>query len=278
MYASLWMLANPDCYRCVGNMFNMGKSTLHRIFMDFVHAIQALRDNYISWPTGDLQQQADGFCKKTGMPGVVGCIDGTHISIRGPNSKNFRDSYINRKGYASIHLQAVCQSSLQFSDVFCGYPGSVHDARVYRQSPLRKHLDQHPLPPNMHLLGDTAYPLSTDLMTPYRDDGNLTAEHKEFNKILSSTRAHIERAFGLLKCKWRRLHHIDMFKIEHIPFVITSACILHNFILAHEKLDAADLEEIEADAVLNDSPIQPTCDDVKSRDAARKRNRLAGIE
>ena len=73
------------------------KSSLFRIFMDFVHTIQALPLKYITWLTGDLEEVADGFSKKTDMPSFVGCIDGTHISIRGSNSKNFRDSYINRR-------------------------------------------------------------------------------------------------------------------------------------------------------------------------------------
>ncbi|XP_038066701.1 putative nuclease HARBI1 [Patiria miniata] len=184
LYASLWMLANPDCYRCVGNLFNMGKNTLHRIFLNFVQSIQALRQSYVRWPCDEkLQSIADEFHRKTGLTAVVGCLDGTHISVRAPDSKNNRASYINRKGYASIQLQAVCTSDLYFTDMCCGFPGSVHDSRVFRRSDLRSHLDANPLPPTVHLLADTAYPLSIDVMTPYRDDGGLTEEHKKFNTL-----------------------------------------------------------------------------------------------
>ncbi|CAH3044736.1 unnamed protein product, partial [Porites lobata] len=37
------------------------------------------------------------------FPGVVGCIDGTHVRIQAPN-KNEND-YVNRKGFHSINAQ-----------------------------------------------------------------------------------------------------------------------------------------------------------------------------
>jgi len=43
-----------------------------------------------------LQAIADGFMHKTGFPGVIGAVDGTHIAIPGPSQ--YRSSYINRKG------------------------------------------------------------------------------------------------------------------------------------------------------------------------------------
>ena len=41
--------------------------------------------------------------KDRGFPGVVGVIDGTHISIRAPVEEP--DAYINRKKFHSVQLQ-----------------------------------------------------------------------------------------------------------------------------------------------------------------------------
>jgi hypothetical protein len=38
-----------------------------------------------------------------GLPGVFGCVDGTHIPIRAPSTDS--GSYYNRKGFHSILLQ-----------------------------------------------------------------------------------------------------------------------------------------------------------------------------
>ena len=52
----------------------------------------------------------------------------------------------------------------------------------------------------------------------------------------------IERSFGLLKGKFRKLKYLDMHKVEEIPNVIITCWALHNFILLHESLDEDDIE------------------------------------
>lgn len=49
------------------------------------------------------------FYEKTGVPGVIGCIDCTHIAIFPPNSNGLYPEhiYVNRKGYHSINTQLV---------------------------------------------------------------------------------------------------------------------------------------------------------------------------
>ena len=69
-----------------------------------------------------------------------------------------------------MHLQGVFDSDLKFLGVFCAYPGSVHDTRVFRNSPLFELL-KTTLPEKYHLLGDSAYGLFVAVMVPFRDDG-----------------------------------------------------------------------------------------------------------
>ncbi len=125
-----------------------------------------------------VQKLANGFQDKTGFPGVIGAIDGTHIPIPAPTLH--RNRYINRKGHASIQLQAVCTLQMMFLDVYTGWPGSVHDARLFWNCPLYGHL-QDVMRSDYHLLGDSAFPLSTSLITPYRDNGHLSQRQKKKN-------------------------------------------------------------------------------------------------
>lgn len=61
----------------------------------------------IQWPKGRrFKEVLDGFQQLQGISHVVGAIDGTHIAVSG--RENFNENYINRKGYPSIILQAVC--------------------------------------------------------------------------------------------------------------------------------------------------------------------------
>ena len=80
--------------------------------------------------------------------------------------------------------------------------------------------DHSKIPDNSHMLGDTAYHIMRNLLVGYKDNGQLDARKKKFNVTLSSARVAIERAFGMLKCRFRRLKYLDMSRIDLIPEVI----------------------------------------------------------
>lgn len=71
---------------------------------------------------------------------VLGAIDGSHIRINKPVED--ANSYINRKQYFSIHVQGTVNHNLKFIDIFVGYPGSVHDARVFKNSSIYNDLHE----------------------------------------------------------------------------------------------------------------------------------------
>ena len=209
-----------------------------------------LRHHVIRWPDNQgLQAMADSFAERCNFPGVVGAVDGTHVPILGPSEDPA--AYINRKGRPSIQLQAVCDKQLLFIDVYTGWPGSVHDSRVFFNSPLRMKLENGILPVQYHLLGDSAYQLKNYLMVPFRDNGHLTALQRNFNTKHSSTRIEIERAFGLLKGKFRRLKELEMTKVEDIPIIIFACCVLHNFIILDSGIDEMDID-LDDDIIVGD--------------------------
>jgi len=163
-----------------------------------------------------------------GFPGVFGCIDGTHISISAPSKDS--GSYYKRKGYHSILLQVVYDAKYQFLDCFVGWPGSANDARVWNNSPIGNTLQSNAdfLPINSHLLGDCAYPLNTFLLTPYHNNGHLSAKQKQYNIKLSSKRVVVEQAIGLLKSRFRRLRYLDVGSVEFAAkmTMTASSCII----------------------------------------------------
>lgn len=105
-------------------------------------------------------------------------------------------------------FQGICNSEYKFINIFTGWPGSAHDAHVFKNSPVGDQLITNSLnlfPKDMHILGDCAYPLLHSLMTPFRDNGHLTRQQRHFNYKLSSSRIVIEQSFGKLFGRFRRL-------------------------------------------------------------------------
>jgi hypothetical protein len=241
---AVWFLANQEVFRSVGNLFGMpSKGTAHYCIMEILHILaDNMRSDYIRWP--NKQQQyliAEDFSQRYGFPNVVGCIDGTHVPVKAPS--NDRESYVNRKGFPSVNVMAVCDNKMRFTDVFADRAGSVHDARVLRVSPLGAQLECNNIcDPEYHILGDSAYPLLPQLMVPYRDNSHLTATQIKYNSVHSETRSVVERAFARLKGKFRRLRGLDCTRISNSLVIIEAAFVLHNFILAHENDDGGDDE------------------------------------
>ncbi|KAK5647668.1 hypothetical protein RI129_002560 [Pyrocoelia pectoralis] len=271
---TIWMLAKPESFIAAGDRFNMAKSTSHLIFFEVVSLITTLRHNIITWPN-DIERIRINrrLHNRSGIPGIIGAIDGCHIGIKGPPHNAI--DYYNRNSYHSVVLQGVCNDKKQFIDIFVGMPGRVHDSRVFRTSPLYNTLTgvAPPITAHEHLLGDAAYPLLPFLLKPYRDNGHLTNAQTTFNTRLSSVRSMIEQAFALLKGKFRRLKYLDMSRLDMIPSVITAGCVLHNIIISNDGLDRGEYpldQEQNRDAPGDE--VQPN-NDV----AARKRDYIAAL-
>ena len=104
--------------------------------------------------------------------------------------------------------------------------GLDHDATVLRSSDLFQNHDK--IPNSYCLLGDSAFPI-LELITSLRDCGNLTQEQRRINRVHSRCRQVIKRAFGMLKCRFRRLLRFDSCDMNILVGSVLSACVLHNF-------------------------------------------------
>lgn len=54
----------------------------------------------------EVEEMSPNFFEYHGFPQCIRAIDGTHIEIKEP--KEHQSGFVNRKGYTSIHMQAVC--------------------------------------------------------------------------------------------------------------------------------------------------------------------------
>ena len=67
------------------------------------------------------------------IPFAIGAVDCTHVKITKPAGPH-GDEHINRKGQATVNVQATCNASEMFTSVDATWPGSVHDSRIWRNS------------------------------------------------------------------------------------------------------------------------------------------------
>ena len=203
----LYRLAHGNSYSSLGPVFNVGKSTVIEDVQDVVNGLYELRDEYIKFPEtiAEVNASIATFAELTNLPNVVGAIDGSHIRIKAPNDSAL--DYFSRYQQHDFIIQAIVDGKKIFMDFACGYPGSMHDARVLRCSTIFQRAENgniltqptvnvtgHDIGP--YLLGDSAYPLSPWLMKPY-PEGTRDPREIAFNKELSSARVKVECAFGV---------------------------------------------------------------------------------
>ena len=75
-------------------------------------------------------------------------------------------TFFGRKFRYAINAQVLAGMDRIIYDLFLGAPGKLHDSVVWRTSPVKVLVEgQHPL---FCLLGDSAYPKSKVMVTPYR--------------------------------------------------------------------------------------------------------------
>ena len=246
----LWRLATGESYRSTSVTFGVGKCTALNIVHEFVRALIHVREDYLSFPSNGraLENVMQKFELKHGLPQVAGVIDGSHIKIKAPEKDH--EAYFNRKQCYSIVLQGVVDSECKFLDVSTGFPGSVHDARIFRRSALYRNIIAGDIMAGArvvanvnirpYLIGDTAYPLSPYLMTAYHS-GRLTPAQERFNKILTKLRVVVERAYGKLKIRWRCILKELEDDTQRVADITLACCILHNFcIIMGDEFDEDD--------------------------------------
>lgn len=151
----------------------------------------------------------------------AGAINGTHIPVATP--QKYHAAYVNRKSYHSIVMQALAGDKYLFRDIVVGWPGSMHNARVFSNSELYTlGCSSQPCPKDLKkviigkeiypmILGDPAHPLLSWLIKGYPENINTPCIHRRFNYHLSQARMTVENTFGYWKGTFRRFtKHINM--------------------------------------------------------------------
>lgn len=252
----LYRLAHGGSYDNTALVMNVGKGTVYEAFHDVIDGLCELRHEYIKFPETleDTLAAIETFAPLTNLPNAVGAIDGSHIPIKAPEDSP-ADYYSCYQQYDVI-IQGVVNGKMLFMDVAAGFPGSLHDTRVCRNSSLYERAENgdiltEPLHQignvqiKPYLLGDSAYPISPWLQKPY-PEGTRDPLERNFNKELSSARVKVECVFGILKGRWRILDLLEEGNISVISKIIVACCVLHNFcILAGDEWDGEDGGEDE---------------------------------
>ncbi|XP_023951167.2 putative nuclease HARBI1 [Bicyclus anynana] len=237
-YIFLSFIANTEPLTPIATRFDISISSTFRVIRRVVAWILTKMDDAIKWPQdmSEIMTICDNFHNKTGISNMLGVIDCTHVKIEKPKDA---PEYCNTKGYFSIILQATIDAKLRFTNIYCGEPGSLSCARVLRKSPLYHTATQNQaglFPHDTFLVGHSGYPSLTWLVPPFRENKRLTLNQREFNSLHAATRKLSDKAFNLLKNRFRRIKLFTVYRnVTFITDTIVAACVLHNYCLSENE-------------------------------------------
>ena len=95
-------------YSTIAELFAVGISNVSKCIHDVAHQILIhMYHEYIRLPTlAEGTRSMRAWERQTGIPGIMGAIDGTHIEVIKPVDHG--EVYFNRKGYYSLNIQGIC--------------------------------------------------------------------------------------------------------------------------------------------------------------------------
>lgn len=212
-------------------------------------ALMKHKTRYIYWPDKE-ERNAIERATSHEMPHCIGYLDGTELKLAEKPYED-PDSYLSRKQHHSVKAQIICDYKLRIRHLVVGYPGSVHDARMFKNCPIALYPEKY-FNKNQYLLGDSAYKLTGTVITPFRANSKgigATTAGRKFNKTLGKYRVRVENTIGLLKERFCSLKEVKIPIIDDdsIKFLNEWTCvcsILHNFILDADDInDTIDFEQ-----------------------------------
>ena len=221
-------LASGSFQNCSKDFVNTSQPVVSKLLTAFTDSMVKQLHNHVHMPAReDIENEKNLFYEVAGFPGVLGCIDGTHIPIIAPPGPQ-EPMFVNRKNFHSLNVQVICDANLVFLDVNAKWHGSHHDSYILAASEIHDRFEREEFGEGW-LLGDSGYSLKKWLMTPIENP--TTVGEKKYNKSLKKTRCLVERAIGVLKSRFRILDHSGgylCYKPAKVAKIIITCCILHN--------------------------------------------------
>ncbi|KAI8122793.1 putative nuclease HARBI1 [Lucilia cuprina] len=171
-----------DC----ADFHGFSQSTMSRICEKVSKALAKKATTIIKMATSVEEQilVMEKFKQIAGFENVMGAIDCTHIRIQAESGDDAQ-LYVNRKGYFSLNVQAVCDASLKITDIVACWKGSAHDSTIFNESKLKECFEKNEF--LGRLIGDGGYKCTNRcLFTPIQNPKD--SKEDMFNKVHIKTR------------------------------------------------------------------------------------------
>ena len=252
---TLRFLATGESYMSLSFLFRIHSTTISR-FVPIVcyYIYEVLKKDYCSIPKSEEEwlQLSNESYNRWQFPNSLLAIDGKHIAINNPEDGG--SEFRNYKSFFSIVFLALVSHDYRFVAFDVGCQGRISDGGVWAHSTFYQKLRKGELnlpPPRMLprttdpawmplqddtevpflIVGDSAFPLTENLMKPYPDKSSKSDDGQcIFNYRLSRFRRVSENAFGIWSNRFRVFHTTINLEPEVVSLLVKASIALHNML------------------------------------------------
>ena len=239
----LHFLGQPGCSaRTNRSSHFIGYGTHYNFLERAVEAVCSLREQVVFWPDHEERKAiSTRMASEYGFPNCVGMGDGTLFPLAFAPSSEDASDYSGRKYGYSITCFIINDDKRRIRSYLAGWPGSVHDNRVFGKMKVNTSSEDH-FSGTQYILSDSAlencsYVVAAFKKPPLRP---MPPNNERFNTKLARARIISEHVIGLLKGRFPWLRSIrnlvtdDKESMMRILKLIDCCVILHNLMVPDE--------------------------------------------
>lgn len=119
----------------IADKFGVSEGAVGLFTTRVIDSLCNLSQKWITWPNVNERKTISNQMAHELLPKCLGFVDGSDAVFYQAPSED-KDTYWSRKKKYCMQFQVVCDPEKIVRHLFTGYPGSVHDAKVYSVTPL----------------------------------------------------------------------------------------------------------------------------------------------
>ena len=228
--------------------FGIGYGTASLYRDRVTKALWSLSKEYIRWPDEDERTEiAREIQQLYHFPHCVAIVDGTLFPLAFEPYTMDAPDYSGRKYGYSLSTLIICDQKRRIRHYLAGFPGSVHDNRIWKATKLYQTPNSYFLP-REYCVGDSAFENDWFMVSAFKKpkDRAIPEQHVKFNEKLARMRITSEHCIGMLKGRFPWLRSIRLTITENkrslkkILQLLEATIVLHNILI---KLGEEDVDD-----------------------------------
>ncbi|XP_042514202.1 putative nuclease HARBI1 [Macadamia integrifolia] len=243
----LYAISHNAKNRVLLHLFGHSSETIGRYFNCVLGSVLKLYPVLLKPPSTITHKRISGN-HRSFYPYFKDCIraiDGSHIPTWVPIAQH--QTFHNRKGNISQNILADCDFDMKFTYILSGWEGSTFDSRILDDAIHREGEAKLPVPRGKFYLVDAGFANHKGFLRPnhnvqyhlkeWRNSNVSPADKKElFNLCHSILHNMIERAFGLLKSRFKILKTQPKYPFKTQARIIQACVMIYNHILTQNSV------------------------------------------